>query len=554
MKKLLTVMVLLVIATTAFAGGQGEATDGPAREVTGPLEPYDPPLTISTWRQISNRTYLEGQSFDDNIWTRAIEEELGIVFEYVWTSPTNEFAAKVNTSIAAGDFPDLMNKLNLEQYYNLARVSRLAPQTRWLEELDIGEVNKYLDYGPGITRDMLTINDEIYGWGQGPQLANVQIFTARGDWLENLGFEMPDRIDEIIDLLYAFSEDDPDGNGVDDTYGLGASAGFLGGGMTLQPFFALYDSYPEIWVEQNGELVFGALTETTKEAIEVLAQLHADGVLSPEWPVLGTWTEAPDEIAQGNVGAAFAQQWWHNWGGVTQTIAQNPEMQWEHVFPRRADGTYMNVPISAQVTGINAMNSAFSNPEALVKLYNLHYMKTTNPETADGDFHTIRTDEGNVSAFFYWNDFFAAHKIDTNPVLSLQVIEALESGDPSNLNPEALGYYEGSVSYLEGLESLTGNDTGYGNYRSFGPGGTNSLAWTMINGEHYQVDAFQGAPTPAQANFAGDLRSTRNELFIQMIVGELDIDEGWNQWLAYWENNGGAEWTEQVNQWYDENR
>lgn len=551
MKKTIVVLLILVVAASVFAGGQGEAGGGAAAVSTGPLEKYDPPLTVSTWRREDNRTFVEGQSLTDNIWTRAIEDELGIVFDYVWIAPSGEMNAKINTSLAAGDLPDILTVLNLEQYYNLARVGRLAPQSDLLETYDIGEVRKYLDYGPGITREMLTINGELYGWGIGPQLGNVKLFAARGDWLEATGrSEIPSRIDEIVELLYDFSNNDPDRDGQDDTYGLGASAAFLGGGMPLDVFFAAYDAYPEIWVETGGELAYGSILPETKEAIEVLRQLHAEGVLSPEWPVLGAWSEAPDEIAQEKVGAAFTQQWWHNWGGVTQTVANNPGMEWEHTFVRKANGDYINVPVTAQVTAINAVNSDFSNPEVLAKLYNLHYMKTTNPETADGNFHTIRTEAGGVSAFFYWNDFFAAHKTDTNPILALEVTEAIETGDPSKLNPEARGYYDGAMAYLENRDALTGNDTGYGNYRTFGPGGTNTVeAWLMINEGLFQIDAYQGVPTPAQATYAGDLRSTRNELFIQMIVGELDVDDGWDQWLAYWEANGGAEWTDEVNAW-----
>ena len=549
MKRILVVLLALVVAGLAFASGGQEGGSEGVRPTGGPMEKYDPPLTVSVWRSDSNRTFIEGQDIEDNIWTRAIEEELGIVFDYVWIAPSNEMNAKINTSLAAGDLPDLITKLNLEQYYNLARVGRLAPQTELLNTYDVGDVRKYLDYGPGITRQMLTINDEIYGWGRGPALANVKIFTARNDWLENLGMKMPETIDEIIDLLYAFSEDDPDGNGIDDTYGLGAAAGFLGGGMPLEVFFACYESYPQLWVEENGRLVFGSLTSKTKEALAVMKQLHADGVMSPEWPVLGTWSEGPDELAQEKVGAAFGQQWWHNWGGVTQTIANNPGMEWEHVLPRRSDGQYINVPVSAQVSAINAVNKDFANPEVLVKLYNLNYAKTTDPETADGNFHTIQTEDGRVSAFFYWADMFASHNIDINPILSLDVIEALKTKDISKLNPEARGYYDGASLYLEGKAKLTGNDSGYGNYKSFGPGGTNALAWTMINNNLAQVDAYQGTPTSAQAKYAGDLRSTRDETFIQIIVGELDLNEGWQEWLTYWEKNGGAEWTQEVNEW-----
>ncbi len=551
MRRFGVLLFVALVATPLFATGEPEDGEATARNAGGPLTKYDPPLVVSTWRRDDNRANFEGETITDNIWTRSIADQLGIEFEYDWIAPSAEFNAKVNTTLAAGDLPDLMNKLNLEQYSNLARVDRLAPQSQLIEGFDVGRVGFYLDFGPGITRKMLTVDGEIYGWGGGPNFSAAPLFTARGDWLDNLGLAMPETIDEIVNVLYAFSNDDPDGNGIDDTYGLATSAGFLRGGSPLTPFFALFDSYPELWVEGDDGLVYGALTPETLEALTLLRTFHQDEVLSPEWPVLSTWTDAPDEIAQDKVGASFGNFWWHNWGPVTQTVAANPGMEWQHVYPRRADGEFMLMPVNAQVSDISAMNSSFSNPEILVKLFNLHYQLLDNPETANSDYDTRVTDEGNLPSFFYWNDFLGEIRVDRLPASARRIAEAVETGDPSGLDPVTLVSYESILAYLDGTADLSGGDSPYGVYRTAGPGGVNSeLVWTVINGNYYQVDAFQDTPTPAQTSFAGDLRSTRDELFIQMIVGALELDEGWTRWQQYWEQNGGAEWTAEVNDWY----
>ena len=45
----------------------------------------------------------------------------------------------------------------------------------------------------------------------------------RQDWLDNLGLDMPETFEEFKEVMRAFTEDDPDGNGVDDTYGFVSS-------------------------------------------------------------------------------------------------------------------------------------------------------------------------------------------------------------------------------------------------------------------------------------------------------------------------------------------
>lgn len=63
----------------------------------------------------------------------------------------------------------------------------------------------------------------------------------RQDWLENLGLEMPTSLDELYDVLYAFTYNDPDGNGVDDTYGITSAGGGKGVGRNF-PADSVYRS------------------------------------------------------------------------------------------------------------------------------------------------------------------------------------------------------------------------------------------------------------------------------------------------------------------------
>ncbi|MBO1722884.1 sugar ABC transporter substrate-binding protein, partial [Extibacter sp. GGCC_0201] len=50
-------------------------------------------------------------------------------------------------------------------------------------------------------------------------------FLIRQDWLDNLGLYMPTTAEELLDVMRAFTFDDPDGNGKDDTYGFTAAGG-----------------------------------------------------------------------------------------------------------------------------------------------------------------------------------------------------------------------------------------------------------------------------------------------------------------------------------------
>src|SRR5690606_35611206 len=53
-----------------------------------------------------------------------------------------------------------------------------------------------------------------------PYSGQANALFIRSDWLENLGLEAPTNWDELVEVATAFTEQDPDGNGIDDTYGL----------------------------------------------------------------------------------------------------------------------------------------------------------------------------------------------------------------------------------------------------------------------------------------------------------------------------------------------
>jgi ABC-type glycerol-3-phosphate transport system substrate-binding protein len=58
----------------------------------------------------------------------------------------------------------------------------------------------------------------------------------REDWLNKLGLKIPATIDEFTEVMKAFTEEDPDGNGENDTYGYG--------NYTLNMFYGAFGGAP----------------------------------------------------------------------------------------------------------------------------------------------------------------------------------------------------------------------------------------------------------------------------------------------------------------------
>ena len=103
----------------------------------------------------------------------------------------------------------------------------------------------------------------------------------RTDWAENLGIEMPTTIEEFHDMLYQFTYNDPDGNGKDDTYGIGGCTDFA---TQLTPIFGAFGIYNKKLYNQleDGSVVYTGAMENYREAMKILKQWYDEGIIDPE--------------------------------------------------------------------------------------------------------------------------------------------------------------------------------------------------------------------------------------------------------------------------------
>ena len=87
-------------------------------------------------------------------------------------------------------------------------------------------------------------------------------FSYRQDWADKLGLDEPQTIDDVYEMLYAFTYEDPDGNGVDDTYGMEMTS-YTGPFDIIQTWFGCGNG----WAEVDGQLIPVHMQDEYKEAL-----------------------------------------------------------------------------------------------------------------------------------------------------------------------------------------------------------------------------------------------------------------------------------------------
>jgi len=265
------------------APAQAEPTTAP--EPTTPPEPVD----ITMWLQA---TVTEaGPPPDDWIAYDIIREKLGINLEYVIIPPAGDGEAKLNAAAAANDLPDFFQvtstnrggeRDNLFNYYELGLVAPVDDMFAMMPERTKNHYNNQN------LLDLMTFDGSVYGLPAPPTIPKREGFVIRQDWLNALGLEAPTTPEELLAVATAFTTQDPDGNGQNDTYGYGAFIEGPGVGRRFNPVFGAYGVL-DLWnfVDATPDkFELNVRDPQYYEAMQVMVAMNEAGVVDPDWPTL----------------------------------------------------------------------------------------------------------------------------------------------------------------------------------------------------------------------------------------------------------------------------
>jgi len=306
---------------------------------------------------------------DENQYWQELEKRLGVTWEPIIT-PQPDYGARSATLIASGDLPDI--------YY-------LNPGQSAAQQWQAMAQGAFQDLTPYLTGDALqqfpnlaTIPEFMWknSMFQGkilgvprPGTRNGNIPFYRGDWMESLGLAEPTNIDELKVVLAAMTNDDPDGNGQQDTWGQGR---YQGGWEAFdnQLVHRMF-KVPQGWrLNDDGTLTHQVETEEFRQALETITQLYADGLFHPDASGM-TFSDALNAFIAGETGfhcEGFGS--FFGTGSVTFRMQEiNPDAYTTGYIPRAADGNGLGVVNNGiGFFGMNAIPASITDEERVLEL------------------------------------------------------------------------------------------------------------------------------------------------------------------------------------------
>ncbi|GIP31230.1 extracellular solute-binding protein [Paenibacillus sp. J2TS4] len=283
-----------ILVATVFAGcGQNEnpspgasgliTSSSPAEffqlSIMAPLYSSQPPVTD-----------------DSNPAFKALQELTNTKLQVTFV-PSATYNDKVNVSIASGTVPQAMVVLENKHpsIINAVRSGAFWEVGPYIEEFP--NLSKY--WNDTIAANM-AVDGKIYGIYRARPFVRFGV-VYRKDWLENVGLQPPETIDDLYNMAKAFTLNDPNKSGKNDTYGLNMIGSVNDTMRIIQTSMGGYNQ----WGIQDGKITNEVMTKEHMETLKLFRKMYEEKLINQDFAAL-KGIKLYEGFNQGKAGMYFA--------------------------------------------------------------------------------------------------------------------------------------------------------------------------------------------------------------------------------------------------------
>lgn len=273
-------------ALTACGGGDESAAVSVAKDENGA---YVDTLTITLGRfaePSAAALFPEGQTFEDNAYTRYIESKLNVDLVDSFEAGGDAFTNQLATCVASGELPDIMTVISYDTFVEMVNNGLTYDMTDVYEEYASDYIKSLYDSYDGRCLSMATFDGRLMGIpGTNPDNSVPVLCWMRKDWLDKLGINPdPDgdlciTLDDIAAVAKAFV--DANVGGGNHTVGMAFSGNDIGDAMCIANAMG---GYIDRWIENpDGTMSWSTLVPEVKAAWAKMNEWYEEGILDPQF-------------------------------------------------------------------------------------------------------------------------------------------------------------------------------------------------------------------------------------------------------------------------------
>jgi putative aldouronate transport system substrate-binding protein len=371
---ILSVSAILLAGTLAACGGGGKSEpqsgEKPPEGTAAPTTATNPMPIVSDGSvtlkvAVPDNPYAP-KSYTQNlpVW-QEFEKKTGVKIQWDVTA-SSQYNQTMNVRMAAAtDLPDI---LKLPGNPVTAAEDGIIIPLNDLIDKHAPNIKAYFEKYPNIKKLLTAPDGNIYALTSdvsGTGSSDPNGWLIRKDWLDKLGLQEPKTLDDWYNVLKAFKEKDPNGNGKADeiplapTYWWGGLSNF---GKALGLRLGEYSSHYN--VDANGKVTYEWLDPRAGELVKWLNKLFTEGLIHPDFVNKRTPAQILPDITLDIVGAT---QGFVNNTATFEKAINKPGVDWIMTVPPANEGVKGWYEKYGPISGYYAISKDAKNPEIAIR-------------------------------------------------------------------------------------------------------------------------------------------------------------------------------------------
>ena len=545
--------IMLILAgcksPAGFASNDNEEYNARMEEArTTPFGAYPETIeyTLGKMTSVNNSNMPENDTYTDNAYTRYIKSVINVQNVDAFEANDSQYDTNVSMAISMGSLPDIMVVSSQDEVEQLVGAGLIEDLTESYNNCISDRIRKmYESYGDSL-KDMVTYDGKIMALPETNITDGPNLVWLRKDWMDKLGLSEPHTIDDVVNIVKHFISEDPGNNGEDaagkpNTVGLAVDTDVTGecgysSEFLLDIIFACFGAYPKQWImNDDGEIVYGSVTDEAKEALSYINSLYNQGVIDNDF-LLSTSTNICELIENGLCGSFFGP-WWAPNNPLANAVSRNPDANWQpYLIATDSDGTtsyHSQNPCYKYVV----VRKGYEHPEIAAKMISVMFDKVRFDCTDSEEFKN----------YYQLNVEPTARplsiNVDYNNALSIcyRNIDATISGrkNPDSLELLERSFYDACSEYIKNANKTS---TQWAAYMS------RIKACSLIAQDNIKVvDSLYFKTTDTMKSHWWRLKAKEKEAYLKIISGEEDISY-FDTFVKEWNEQGGQIITSEVSE------
>ncbi len=231
---------------------------------------------------------------DSNPAFKLLEDKTGVKLDVTFV-PGSAYDEKVIVTLASGNLPQAMVVTNNK---NAAVLNAIRSGAFWEVGPYIKEFPNLQSYWNDQIANNISVDGKVYGiYRERPVARKGLLF--RQDWLDNLGLEQPKTVDDIYNIAKAFTLNDPDKDGKNNTLGLTISDDNLANDA-MRVLVTAFGGFNQFGIV-DGKATPDFTTPEYMEALKLLKKMYDEKLINQDFGAV-KGTRLIELINEGNAG------------------------------------------------------------------------------------------------------------------------------------------------------------------------------------------------------------------------------------------------------------